>query len=84
MHEIRKKDDISAASILMLFVFYLPIVYPTVLQTCNAELVEYSVKLLFNQYYLKRWVKSFCNCDEGIPNIPTASGLLVGSVLTLV
>lgn len=56
MHEIRKKD-ISAASILMLFVFYLPIIYPTVLQTCNAELVEYSVKLLFNQYYLKKMGK---------------------------
>lgn len=41
----------------MLFVFYLPIVYPTVLQTCNAELVEYSVKLLFNQYYLKKMGK---------------------------
>ena len=32
----------------------------------------------------KRWVKSFCNCDKGIPNIPTVCGLLYGSVWTLV
>lgn len=73
----KKKKMISLLHQFWCFLFFTCPSYPTVLQTCNAELVEYSVKLLFNQYYLKKMGKIILQLWWRDPRYPNCFWIVI-------